>query len=298
MHQETLAYMWHQLPHAHKRKPPHYVTTPPTMSQAPTPSTALVRGGRVTLGTDPEVDGFGWDNERPRHEVSVDSFAIGSWKVTNGEFLEFVESGGYKNPRWWRPEDWKWLENEAIVHPPFWRQSESGWAWLGMFESVPLPMAWPVYVTWAEARAFAEWRGQRLPTEAEFHRAAYGQPSASERRYPWGDQLSTPVPANFDFRRWDPLPVHSAPGATSAWGVHELVGNGWEWTADVFGPFDGFTAMPAYPEYSADFFDQRHFVLKGASPVTPRELVRRGFRNWFRPRYPYAYAAFRCARSS
>jgi formylglycine-generating enzyme required for sulfatase activity len=99
-----------------------------------------------------------------------------------------------------------------------------------------------------------------------------------------------------DFNRWDPVPVGTSPAGVSAFGVHDLVGNGWEWTATVFGAFAGFTPIASYPEYSADFFDGEHYVMKGASPVTARELVRRGFRNWFRPNYPYVYATFRCVR--
>jgi formylglycine-generating enzyme required for sulfatase activity len=107
--------------------------------------------------------------------------------------------------------------------------------------------------------------------------------------------MAAHVPANCDFRRWDPEPVGMHPEGASAFGMHDLVGNGWEWTATPFGPFNGFEPLPSYPEYSVEFFDGDHFVLKGASPVTPRTLVRRGFRNWFRPRYPYVYATFRCA---
>jgi formylglycine-generating enzyme required for sulfatase activity len=166
-----------------------------------------------------------------------------------------------------------------------------------MFERVPLPLDWPVYTTWAEANAYARWRGRRLPSEAEYHRAAFGTPDGTERRYPWGDRLAGRPPANFDFLRWDPEPVGAHPDAASAFGVHDLVGNGWEWTSTTFGPFAGFTPLPSYPEYSADFFDGDHFVMKGASPVTARELVRPGFRNWFRPQYPYVYATFRTAGS-
>jgi formylglycine-generating enzyme required for sulfatase activity len=92
---------------------------------------------------------------------------------------------------------------------------------------------------------------------------------------------------------WDPAPAGSHPYGASAWGVHDLMGNGWEWTSSTFEPFPGFSPMPSYPEYSADFFDGQHYVLKGASPVTARELLRRSFRNWFRPQYPYVYAKFR-----
>jgi formylglycine-generating enzyme required for sulfatase activity len=163
-----------------------------------------------------------------------------------------------------------------------------------MFERVPLPETWPAYVTWAEANAFARWRGLRLPSEPEYHRAAFGAPASAERPLPWAATADAAVSGNFDFVRWDPEPVGVHPEAASAFGVHDLVGNGWEWTGTPFGPFTGFSPMPSYPEYSADFFDGDHFVMKGASPVTARALVRPGFRNWFRPRYPYVYATFRC----
>jgi formylglycine-generating enzyme required for sulfatase activity len=162
-----------------------------------------------------------------------------------------------------------------------------------MFELIPLPASWPVYVSQAEASAYARWKRRRLPTEAEFHRAAFGTPSGTERVYPWGDSAPDPTRGNFDFASWEPVPVGARPAGASAWGVHDLVGNGWEWTSTVFGPFEGFAPMATYPEYSADFFDGHHYVMKGGSAATAGELLRRSFRNWFRPNYPYVYATFR-----
>ena len=135
-------------------------------------------------------------------------------------------------------------------------------------------------------------------SEAEFQRAAYGDRSGHERRHPWGDDAPTSAHGVFDFTSWDPHPAGSHPRGASAWGIHDLVGNGWEWTGSVFAPFPGFSALPSYPEYSADFFDGEHFVIKGASSATASELMRPSFRNWFRPRYPYVYASFRCVRTS
>ncbi|MEQ1731553.1 MAG: SUMF1/EgtB/PvdO family nonheme iron enzyme, partial [Vicinamibacterales bacterium] len=238
-----------------------------------------------------------WDNERPRHQVSVAAFTIDVCNVTNAEFMQFVDAEGYNDARWWSDEDWTWLREGAVRHPFFWEQENGEWYWRAMFERVALPMTWPVYVTWAEAQAYARWRGRRLPTEAEFHRAAYGTPQGEDRQFPWGDEMPRRAPANFDFLRWDPEPVGKRPSGVSAFGVHDLVGNGWEWTGDVFRPFEGFRVMASYPEYSAEFFDGQHYVMKGASPVTDRHLVRAGFRNWFRPRYPYVYAAFRTVAS-
>jgi formylglycine-generating enzyme required for sulfatase activity len=167
-----------------------------------------------------------------------------------------------------------------------------------MFDVIPLPLAWPVYVSQAEATAYARWRGGRLPTEAEFQRAAFGTPSGEERPHPWGDADPTAAHGVFDFASWDPQPAGCHPEGRSAWGVDDLVGNGWEWTSTIFGPFPGFRPMASYPEYSADFFDGEHFVIKGASPATSRELLRPTFRNWFRARYPYVYATFRCAKDA
>jgi len=167
-----------------------------------------------------------------------------------------------------------------------------------MFDLLPLPLSWPVYVSHAEASAYARWRGARLPSEGEFQRAAYGAPSGDDRPYPWGRAAPSAEHGVFDFSSWDPQPSGTHEAGRSAWGLDDLVGNGWEWTSTIFAPFDGFAPIPSYPEYSADFFDGEHFVMKGASPATAGELVRPTFRNWFRARYPYVYATFRCARDS
>src|SRR5207244_1595043 len=148
----------------------------------------------------------------------------------------------------------------------------------------------------AEAAAYTKWRGCRLPSEAEFQRAAYGTPSGHERHHPWGDEPPAPGHGVFDFSSWDPAAAGGHPAGRSAWGVDDLVGNGWEWTSSIFRPFPGFHPIASYPEYSADFFDEGHFVMKGASPATSRQLLRPTFRNWFRPRYPYVYATFRCVQ--
>jgi formylglycine-generating enzyme required for sulfatase activity len=162
-------------------------------------------------------------------------------------------------------------------------------------ETIPLPTSWPVYCTNAQAAAFAHWSGARLLTESEYLRAAYGTPSGDERPLPWGGSVADARHGNFDFRRFDPEPIGSYPRGASAWGIHDLVGNGWEWTSTPFAPFPGFEPLATYPQYSTDFFDGEHFVMKGASPVTSRNLVRRGFRNWYRREYPYMYATFRRA---
>jgi ergothioneine biosynthesis protein EgtB len=294
MHQETLLYMWHRLPFAQKTAPAGYQ---PLTDGALAPAEWVhVPAGRATLGVDRNAIPFGWDNECPACSIAVPSFAIERHDVTNERYLEFVEAGGYRDSRWWTADDWQWLRTEALAHPLFWERIGEDWFWRGMFGSIPLPASWPVYVSLAEAAAFARWRGARLPTEGEFQRAAYGS-TKDEREYPWGRGATTPRHGVFDFASWDPEPAGSHPDGASACGVEDLVGNGWEWTSTAFAPFPGFRPIASYPEYSADFFDGEHFVMKGASPATARELLRPTFRNWFRRRYPYVYATFRCVKS-
>lgn len=293
MHQETLLYMWHCLPFEMKRAPAGYQ---PLTSGRPVQSEWIeIPEGRATLGVDAPSVTFAWDNESPAHLVSVPAFSIERHDVTNERFLEFVEAGGYRDPQWWSREDWQWILREQRQHPSFWEREDDRWYWRGMFQRIPLPLSWPVYVTFAEATAFARWRGLRLPSEEEFQHAAFGSP-AGERWHPWGADAPQRRHGVFDFSSWDPEPAGTAPAGASAWGVEDLVGNGWEWTSTRFAPFPGFRAIASYPEYSADFFDGEHFVLKGASPATARTLLRPTFRNWFRPRYPYLYATFRCVK--
>lgn len=294
MHQETLLYMWHRLPYERKRRPAGY--RPRLEGPVPAREWIEIPPGDATLGVDRGTIPFGWDNEFGALRERVGAFSIERHDVTNAAYLEFVEAGGYRNPEWWRPEDWAWRMREGIEHPSFWELHDGRWFWRGMFDLVPLPPAWPVYVSQAEAAAYARWQGGRLPSEAEFQRAAYGAPDGRERHAPWGDATPAAAHGVFDFASWDPEPAGTHPAGRSAWGVEDLVGNGWEWTSTVFGPFPGFRPMASYPEYSADFFDEEHLVMKGASPVTARELLRPTLRNWFRPRYPYVYATFRCAR--
>jgi len=252
MHAETLAYLFHNLPYESKRGP-----APAAPIERSLQNTWIeVEPGAAALGK-PRNNGFGWDNEFDLHFVPVPAFQISRYKITNGEYLDYVRSGAQP--------------------PHFWVDRNGKWFLRAMFGEIPLPLDWPVYVTHSEASAYAQWRGASLPTEAQFHRA-------SER--------SLPVNANFE--RWDPIAVDAGHnGGTSHREPAQMIGNGWEWTSTVFGPFPGFERFSFYPGYSADFFDGKHFVMKGASPRTAACFLRQSFRNWFRPDYPYVYAGFR-----
>ncbi len=253
MHAETLAYLFHNLPYEKKTGPRAHHGDGKHKAH---PEGAMIEipAGEATLGC-PRGDGFGWDNEFQAHRVRVPAFRVAKDKTTNGEYLEFVRAGA--SP------------------PHFWMKRNGRFFLRTMFEEVPLPLDWPVYVTQAEAAAYARWRGKSLPTEAQFHRAAEGA-----------------SPVNADFESWDPVAV-TEPGGESRCGVAQTVGNGWEWTSSVFAPFAGFEPFPFYRGYSADFFDGKHFVMKGGSPRTAACLLRPSFRNWFRADYPYVYAGFR-----
>jgi iron(II)-dependent oxidoreductase len=286
MHQETLLYMFHEMPYELKLRRAPLRANGYVNRQPDTKNRAIrIPAGEVTVGA---CDGdFCWDNEAPAHRVDVAEFRVDRHNVTNRDYLDYMRA--------------------TRADPPhFWARREGEWYWRGMFEMVDLPLDAPVYATQDEAAAFAKWRGKRLmseaarwqglrlPTEAEYHRAAFGTPSGAERLHPWGDEPPDSTRGNFGFANWDPVAVGSYPAGASAWGVHDLAGNGWEWTGTPFGGFNGFAPMPSYPVYSSDFFDGEHFVMKGASPATMPQLVRRSFRNWFRGNYPYVYAAFRC----
>ena len=291
MHAETLAYMLHQMPVERKLA----MSTPaPPAADAVVPRMAVIPAGQATLGRPRAAGGdFGWDNEYQVHTVRVPEFAIDAYNVTNRQFIDFMLSGGYDKRELWDDEGWEWKTKKGIYHPHFWMRRYDAWFQRNMFGEVSLPLDWPVYVSHAEATAYVRWAGKALPTEAQFHRAAYGTPDGAEREFPWGNEFSNSPRGNFDFQRWDPAPVSAYPDGASAFGVHGLLGNGWEWTSTPFGPFDGFQAFPFYPGYSADFFDGKHYVLKGGSARTAACFLRRSFRNWFQPRYPYPYATFR-----
>ena len=292
MHAETLAYMLHQLPF--DRKLPE-TAWPASRSRPAFHRMIEIPEGTATLGLARGVEGvFGWDNEFEEHSVVVPAFAIDACNVTNRDFLKFVLEGGYEERCLWSAAGWEWITKQEIQQPRFWTRRDDSWFYRTMFNEVPLPLDWPVYVSHAEAEAYARWAEKALPTEARFQRAAFGTPAGVERAYPWGEEAPNSHHGNFDFQRWDPVAVGSYPEGRSAFGVEDLVGNGWEWTSTVFEPFPGFEPFPFYRGYSADFFDGKHYVIKGGSPRTAACMLRRTFRNWFQPHYPYVYATFRC----
>ena len=273
MHVETTAYLLHHANSSGKIAHPQS-----QIPECPSPDHFMVEipEGSVTLGRQAQ-DGFGWDNEFDQHQQNVAGFAMSKYKVTNAQYLRFVNDGG--------------------PVPMFWVQRGDQWFLQTMFDEIMLPDDWPVYVSLKEARVFAQWAGLSLPTESQFHRAAYGTRFGHERAYPWGNKSPNGVHGNFNFQYWDPVPVTAYPEGDSEFGVSQLVGNSWEWTCSPFRPFEGFKPYATYPGYSKRFFDDDHFIVKGGSPTTASRLLRRSFRNWFREGYPHAHASFRCVKN-
>ncbi len=271
------------------------VAPPPPPARTGVPAEAEIPGGPFVMGTSDDV--WAYDNERPGHVVDLAAYAIDGGPVTNGAYAEFVEDGGYDTDRWWTPEGWDWRCRTGARAPAFWTAAGHGsWARRRFDRTEDLPAAEPVqHVCWYEADAYARWRGRRLPTEAEWEKAAGSGPDGGARRLPWGGRRGTGERANLGQRHLGPAPVGAYPDGASAWGVHQLLGDVWEWTASDFAAYPGFAAFP-YREYSEVFFGSAYKVLRGGSWATHPSAARTTFRNWDLPIRRQIFAGFRCAR--
>jgi iron(II)-dependent oxidoreductase len=259
------------------------------------PAEVIVPSGPFTMGTSTEP--WALDNERPAHQVHVDAFAIDTVPVTNGAYLRFIAAGGYDEPRWWSDAGWAHRQEAGLVAPRFWQRDGDGWARtrFGVVEQVPVDEP-VVHVSCHEAEAYARWAGRRLPTEAEWEKAARFDPTTGRSlRYPWGDAEPTAEQANLGQRHLRPAPVGAYPAGASPSGVHQMVGDVWEWTSSDFRAYPGFAPFP-YREYSEVFFGPDHRVLRGGSFGTDSVACRGTFRNWDYPIRRQIFAGFRCAR--
>lgn len=270
----------------------------PEPPQAPTPvgpAEVLVPAGEFTMGTSTEP--WALDNERPAHTARTDAFFIDTAPVTYGQFLRFVEAGGYRQQRWWSPEGWRHVHEAGLEAPQFLERDGDRWLRRRFGVVEPVRDDEPVtHVCFYEAEAYAAWAGKRLPTEVEWEKAARWDPATGRsRRYPWGDEDPSPHHANLGQRHLRAAPAGAYPAGASPLGVHQLIGDVWEWTASDFAPYPGFTVFP-YAEYSAVFFGSDYKVLRGGSFGTDPVACRGTFRNWDFPIRRQIFAGFRCAR--
>lgn len=294
-HDETML-ATHQL-----RREPAVLTAPPPPA-APADVTALPRevlipGGPFTMGT--TADPWALDNERPAHTVDVPPFWLDTLPVTNAAYQEFIDDGGYDDPRWWTPAGWAHRQRAGLTAPLFWQRDGDVWYRRRFGVVEPVPPAEPVlHVCWYEAAAYARWAGRRLPTEAEWEKAARHDPATGRsRRHPWGDTDPTPSHANLGQRHLQPAPAGAYPAGASPHGVRQLLGDVWEWTASDFVPYPGFAAFP-YREYSEVFFGSDYKVLRGGSFAVDPVACRGTFRNWDLPVRRQIFCGFRTARAA
>jgi len=279
MHNETIAFVLQmQNPLESRDKIPGQITDGHPVAAEMLEITA----GEFDMGSN-SIDAM--DNERPAHRVYLDTYWIDRYPVTCGQYRKFIADGGYQNESWWSPDGWKWLQENPVVQPLYWH-NESEW------ENHPV-----CGVSWYEAEAYARYVGKRLPTEAEWEKAACWDAAAGRSRtYPWGEEMPSGQQCNCDSIVGQTTPVNAASAGQSAYGMEDALGNVWEWTGSWFDGYEGFAWYP-YLGYSQPYFDNQHRVIKGASWATRPWAMRASFRNWYHPGVRQILAGFRCASS-
>ena len=292
-HDETILQTLQLKQGAPYRAPRAWDTPSPTLRLTPGD---MVRfpGGDVVIGTDDRSAAY--DNERPAHRLSVEPFMMDVTPVTNGQYVEFIDAGGYRERRWWSEAGWQWLQETGVTAPKYWSSSGNGWTSRVMDREAGLDPRRPVcHVCYHEADAFARWAGKRLPTEIEWEAAASYDPSTGERRdFPWGNALADRRLANVDQLAFETAPVGSYAHNVSPVGCYGMIGDVWEWTSSDFAAWPGFSAFP-YAEYSEVFFGAEYKVLRGGSWATRPGAIRNSFRNWDYPIRRQIFSGFRCA---
>ena len=298
MHVEALTYTRQTLAYA----PPVDLGHSPLPAGGALPGDVAIPGGPWRLGSTP-ADGFVFDNEKWAHETLLSPFRIARAPITNAEFADFIEAGGYRAREFWSPAGWAWRERRNAERPVYWLPKRDGvWTARRYRQAEEIaPHAPVVFVSWFEADAWCRWAGRRLPSEAEWEAAAVGVPSAAgtalaegRRRWPWGDPPPSPLRANLDFAHDAPVDVAALPDGDSAFGCRQMIGNVWEWTSSDFLPFAGFAADP-YEDYSQPWFGSRK-VLRGGGWATSARIARPAYRNFFTPDRCDVFAGFRtCA---
>ncbi|HEY3252833.1 MAG TPA: ergothioneine biosynthesis protein EgtB, partial [Polyangiaceae bacterium] len=270
-------------------------------AQRPATERVLIPGGPFVMGSNDRD--WAYDNERPAHEVNVPSFWLARAPVSNAQYLAFIAADGYRQRKLWSEAGWAWLAQTDCAAPAHWRPAGKGdrdslgnWRALVFGRLEPIePEGIVSHVSFYEAEAYTHWAGGRLPTEAEWEKAAAWDPSqGAARRFPWGDSPWDSTRANLDQERLQPSLVNSYPEGTSAYGCLHMLGDVWEWTDTWFDGYPGFESFP-YQEYSRAFFGSQYRVLRGGAFVTRAVVARNSFRNWDLPERRQIFSGFRCA---
>jgi ergothioneine biosynthesis protein EgtB len=258
---------------------PTYRASPsdPTPARQLSDGWSAHRGGIVQIGH--EGPGFAFDNERPRHGVLLQPFAIHQRLITSGEFLAFMNDDGYRRPELWLSLGWSTLHDQEWTAPLYWVKQDGQWHEFSLSGLRPLNSDKPVcHISYFEADAFARWSGARLPTEAEWEHAATG----------------TDLQGSFlESEHYHPTPVNSDHGR-----IAQLYGEVWQWTASPYTPYPGYVAPPgALGEYNGKFMCNQ-YVLRGGSCVTPASHIRTTYRNFFPPESRWQFSGIRLARDA
>jgi len=263
---------------------------------------ARIPGGVFLLGAVEGAEPFIHDNEKWAHPVEVPPFEMARAAVTQAQFAEFVDAGGYRRESHWSEEGWAWRCSVGAEHPVYWRRASGGWERRDFDRWVSLePYKAVIHVNWYEAEAYCRFAGRRLPTEPEWEMAASaaldrnGSLSADRRKFPWGSETPRPSLANLDAVHLGCIDVGALPEGDSAFGCRQMIGNVWEWTQSAFLPYPGFSADP-YQDYSQPWFGT-HKVLRGGCWATRGRLLRNTWRNFYTPDRRDVFAGFRTCRA-
>ena len=241
---------------------------------------------------------FAFDNEKPQHKVFLQDFLIDRAPVSNEDYLEFMKAGGYQDFRWWHSAGWEKVNQEQWRGPLYWEQHEGEWMirdFAGLHR-VGDKLNEPVsHVSFLEASAYAKWAGRRLPTEAEWEKAACFSPALnSKQQFPWGnDEVEAQLANMFENGLWSVAPIGSFPDGQSVYGCQQMIGEVWEWTTSDYVPYPGFKSE--FDEYNDKWFVGQK-VLRGGSFATPRTHIRTTYRNFFYPHERWMIGGFRCAK--
>ncbi len=262
---------------------------------------AEIEGGLFTIGYDrPGANrsyDFAFDNEKPAHQVFLQDYALDKTPVSNGDFLEFINDGGYQNFRWWFSEGWTTVNGEQWRAPMYWEQHDGEWMirdFAGLHPATSRKDEPVSHVSFFEASAYAKWAGKRLPTEAEWEKAAcYDSRRNARTAFPWGDTDPTSGNANlFENGFWSVAPIGAFPEGANAYGCQQMIGDVWEWTTSDYVPYPGFKSE--FDEYNDKWFVNQK-VLRGGSFATPQVHVRATYRNFFHAHERWMLSGFRCA---